>query len=108
MSNPSLAATPGDHTQVYGCDFEVFGRVQGVFFRKYTMKQATKTRITGWCRNTDRGTVEGRIEGVRAAVDEMKIWLEKTGSPKSKIENCVFGKLMALGKREFSDFAIRR
>ena len=34
------------------CSFEVFGKVQGVFFRKYTKAQAQALGVTGWCRNT--------------------------------------------------------
>ena len=34
------------------CSFEVFGKVQGVFFRKYTKQQAQALGVTGWCRNT--------------------------------------------------------
>lgn len=43
--------------------FEVFGRVQGVSFRAYTRKQAVSIGLTGWCRNTDAGTVVGVLEG---------------------------------------------
>ena len=33
-------------------DYEVFGRVQGVFFRKYTAKQANALKLNGWIMNT--------------------------------------------------------
>ncbi|CAH2084955.1 unnamed protein product [Euphydryas editha] len=52
-------------------DFEVFGRVQGVFFRKYTKQQADKLDLKGWCRNTSRGTVEGQMQGPLDKVEEM-------------------------------------
>ncbi|XP_060575297.1 acylphosphatase-1-like [Ruditapes philippinarum] len=38
-------------------DFEVFGKVQGVFFRRYTQKKAKELHIVGWVMNTHRGTV---------------------------------------------------
>nr|XP_021207931.2 acylphosphatase-2 isoform X1 [Bombyx mori]XP_037875156.1 acylphosphatase-2 isoform X1 [Bombyx mori]XP_037875157.1 acylphosphatase-2 isoform X1 [Bombyx mori] len=44
-------------------DFEVFGRVQGVFFRKYTKEQADKLGLRGWCKNTAQGTVLGHMQG---------------------------------------------
>ncbi len=51
---------------------EVFGRVQGVFFRQSTLEQARGLGVFGWVRNTPAGTVEvcveGEEEGVRALV----------------------------------------
>ncbi|RYP78516.1 hypothetical protein DL771_000469 [Monosporascus sp. 5C6A] len=43
--------------------FVAHGRVQGVNFRYFTQKKATEYEITGWCRNTDKGTVEGEAQG---------------------------------------------
>jgi len=71
-----------------GIQFEVFGKVQGVFFRVYTEKKAQELNLVGWCRNTSRGTVEGEIEGQEKDVNEMKVWLSTVGSPNSKIEDC--------------------
>lgn len=51
--------------------FEVFGRVQGVFFRKYTKKKAEALGVTGWVMNTSRGTVLGEAFGNSTACDEM-------------------------------------
>ena len=44
-------------------EYEVFGKVQGVFFRKYTKKEADKLKLTGWVMNTDKGTVVGVADG---------------------------------------------
>ena len=43
--------------------YEVFGKVQGVFFRKYTKKEADKLGISGWVMNTEKKTVIGEAEG---------------------------------------------
>ena len=48
---------------VTSCRFEVSGKVQGVYFRAYTQKQAKKLGLVGWCMNTERGTVIGEIQG---------------------------------------------
>ena len=48
---------------VIACDFEVFGTVQGVFFRKHTQQQATKLNLVGWVKNASSGTVQGHMEG---------------------------------------------
>jgi len=34
--------------------------------------------------------VQGEIEGVSEAIAAMKLWLQKTGSPSSRIEKAVF------------------
>lgn len=43
--------------------FEVFGRVQGVHFRKYTKREADSVSAVGWCMNTGTGTVIGEVQG---------------------------------------------
>nr|CAH7720906.1 unnamed protein product [Callosobruchus chinensis] len=61
----------GSAEKLLSVNFEVFGRVQGVFFRKYTEKEANKLGLKGWCMNTSQGTVKGIIEGTPSKVDEM-------------------------------------
>ena len=46
----------------------VHGRVQGVFFRDTTHRQAAARRVAGWVRNKPDGTVEALFEGDRRAV----------------------------------------
>lgn len=92
----------------YLCEFEVFGKVQGVFFRKYTKQQAEKLNLTGWCENTRDGTVRGEIEGPEDKINQMKQWLEKTGSPSSCINRAVFTTLRPTDKSVYETFAIRR
>ncbi|KAF6208871.1 hypothetical protein GE061_014613 [Apolygus lucorum] len=77
-------------TKSVSVDFEIFGKVQGVFFRKYTQKRALNLGLGGFVMNTSKGTVVGRIEGEQKKVKDMKQWLEKTGSPKSRIDRAVF------------------
>jgi acylphosphatase len=70
--------------------FEVFGKVQGVFFRKHTKKCADALGLAGWVRNTDRGTVVGEAEGPAAAMAEFRVFLESRGSPRSRIDRAEF------------------
>jgi acylphosphatase len=49
----------------------VRGRVQGVFFRDTTRRQAQAHGVSGWVRNRDDGAVEAAFEGEPAAVDAM-------------------------------------
>lgn len=90
------------------CDFEVFGKVQGVFFRKYTREQATKLGLTGWCMNTRDDTVKGELEGPEEKINEMKYWLEKTGSPSSIISRAVFSQMSPIEALNYTEFKIRR
>ncbi|KAE8749951.1 hypothetical protein FOCC_FOCC003423 [Frankliniella occidentalis] len=71
-------------------EFEVYGRVQGVFFRKYTQKQGKELGLRGWCMNTPKGTVLGQLEGEVQQVEKMKYWLQRTGSPESSIDKAEF------------------
>ncbi|KAF8569692.1 hypothetical protein P879_04200 [Paragonimus westermani] len=90
------------------CEFEVFGRVQGVFFRKYASNYAKELGVVGWVKNTDHGTVCGAVEGREEAVDLFKKWLSSTGSPKSRIDRCQFKSEKPIANTTFTDFSIRR
>ncbi|KAI1368594.1 acylphosphatase [Xylaria arbuscula] len=50
--------------------FLVHGRVQGVNFRSFTQKEATKLNLTGWCTNTDNEKVEGEAQGNPDAIKQ--------------------------------------
>ena len=52
-----------------GRRIRVFGRVQGVFFRNWTIGEAEALAITGWVRNRTDGSVEIAAFGDEAAVD---------------------------------------
>ena len=61
----------------------VSGKVQGVFYRDTTKKEAEKRGLRGWVRNLRDGRVEAVFEGDAALVDEMVAWC-KIGSPLSR------------------------
>ncbi|XP_069117422.1 acylphosphatase-1-like [Argopecten irradians] len=89
-------------------EFEVIGKVQGVFFRKYTHRNAVKRGLVGWVQNTERGSVVGIMQGPENEVKDMKRWLKKTGSPKSRIERCIFKDEKPIPNKEFKNFDIIR
>ncbi|XP_044730050.1 acylphosphatase-1-like isoform X2 [Chrysoperla carnea] len=89
-------------------DFEVFGKVQGVFFRKFTQKQANELGVNGWIMNTEIGSVKGQLEGAPEKIEEMKKWLQNTGSPMSKIQRAEFENERTVLVPIFKDFKIRR
>ena len=61
----------------------VSGKVQGVFYRDTTKKEADQRGVRGWVRNLRDGRVEAVFEGAPAAVEEMVAWC-RVGSPLSR------------------------
>ena len=53
----------------------VNGRVQGVFYRDWTVETAQALGLAGWVRNLPDGTVEAHLEGpvetVRTMIEQM-------------------------------------
>jgi acylphosphatase len=79
-------------TNLAGFRFEVWGKVQGVFFRKHTKLKAHELGVAGWIRNHKvRGTVQGECasDNIQSR-NQMKVWLQSVGSPMSMIEKADF------------------
>lgn len=66
----------------------VKGRVQQVFFRKYTQEKALELNLVGWVRNLPDKSVECMISGQIFNCKEFIDWCYQ-GSPLSKVENVV-------------------
>lgn len=66
--------------------FTVHGRVQGVWFRDSTRRQARALQISGSATNLDNGDVEVLAFGERAALDELAKWL-LNGPPMAEVAN---------------------
>ena len=64
----------------------VTGRVQGVFFRAWTVEQAQRLHVNGWVRNCPDGSVEVHLEGEDAAVNWL-IDLISDGPPSARVAN---------------------
>uniref|UniRef100_A0A0L8GQ97 acylphosphatase n=1 Tax=Octopus bimaculoides TaxID=37653 RepID=A0A0L8GQ97_OCTBM len=89
-------------------NYEVFGKVQGVFFRKCTQIKAKELNVVGWVMNTNQKTVKGVIQGSREQIVPMKKWLSEEGSPSSSIEKCEFSKEVFIPTLKFKKFEIIR
>jgi acylphosphatase len=63
----------------------VSGRVQGVWFRAWTKKQAKSRGLSGWVRNLNDGTVEVGFSGADETVTSM-FEACKTGPPLARVE----------------------
>lgn len=64
--------------------FTVSGKVQGVFFRASTAREAAKLRIRGHALNLPDGRVEVLAIGAAAAVEELARWLAR-GPPAARV-----------------------
>jgi len=82
----------------------VKGKVQGVFYRAFTQKNALKLGLKGWTRNLPNGDVEIICEGDKESIKELikKLW---RGPPLSKVDNVEI--YWEEYKSEFKDFTIK-
>lgn len=59
-----------------GAFITISGFVQGVGFRKFVKKEATKLGLTGWVQNMPDGTVEakafGPLDGLQQLIEKCK------------------------------------
>ncbi|CAB4473137.1 unnamed protein product [Rhizophagus irregularis] len=86
--------------------YEVFGKVQGVWFRKYTKDKANELKLVGYVKNTERGTVSGIAQGEREKIEIFKKWLQYEGSPSSRIDKTTLQE-EEIEKVEFHGFEIK-
>jgi acylphosphatase len=61
------------------------GRVQGVFFRDETRRQAHRHGLVGWVRNRADGAVEAHLEGPPDAVEAVEAWIRAGGPPRAQV-----------------------
>lgn len=60
----------------------IHGRVQGVFYRQWTMSEARARGLSGWVRNRVDGTVEAMFKGDTEIINDM-VKACKRGSPRA-------------------------
>ncbi len=63
----------------------VFGKVQGVWYRKSTQDEAQRLGLAGWVRNRRDGSVEWVAEGPAAAVRALVAW-SHSGPPLARVD----------------------
>jgi acylphosphatase len=64
----------------------VSGRVQGVWFRDSTWREADRLQVCGWVRNLPDGRVEAVYEGPRTAIEQMLSWTDH-GPERAHVSN---------------------
>lgn len=66
----------------------VTGKVQGVFFRRYTREMAIELGLTGWVKNLTDGSVSILASGEPAQLQALAAWCRK-GPPKSRVDTVI-------------------
>jgi acylphosphatase len=69
-----------------GRKVRVFGRVQGVFFRQWTVNEASRLAVNGWVHNARDGSVEAHLAGEEEAVAQL-IEHMRQGSPQARVDD---------------------
>lgn len=82
----------------------VHGRVQGVSFRYYTLREARRLGLVGWVANRPDGTVGLEAEGEPAALAALESWLHE-GPTYAKVTRVESQRGTATG--EFDAFRVR-
>lgn len=80
----------------------VTGRVQGVFFRAHTKKQAQKLNLVGYAKNLADGSVEVIACGDEKNIEILKEWLQH-GPDTASVTAVQFETIQ---QQKFTDFEV--
>jgi len=83
----------------------VTGKVQGVWFRKYTKEKADKLGIKGFVQNELEGTVFISAEATEKVLGKFINWLH-TGSPLARVREVTYDNCIDL--QGYTEFEIRK
>lgn len=83
---------------------QVFGRVQGVFYRASTKAKADALGLVGWVQNEPDGSVLMEIQGNTQQVEQMIAWCQ-TGPTHARVEKV---ETIQISVKDLADFEIRR
>lgn len=81
MARHAESAPAGGPSEQVRLSARVFGVVQGVGFRFWTMGKAEELGLTGEVRNVDDGSVAVVAEGSESQVRELLDWLKSDRTP---------------------------
>jgi acylphosphatase len=86
-----------------GRKVRLYGRVQGVFFRQWAVKQARLLGVSGWVHNAPDGSVEAHLAGDEGAVSQM-IEAMRRGPPQAHVEDLT---VETVEPEEVTGFSVR-
>ena len=72
--------------EVIGRKVRLYGRVQGVFFRQWTIHQARALGVNGWIHNAADGSVEAHLAGEESAVAQL-VEKMRQGPPQAHVDD---------------------
>lgn len=82
---------------------QVFGKVQGVFYRDSTRAQANALGITGWVKNNRDGSVKLHACGSQEKIKSLIAWLHQ-GPPRAAVTEVVWAEI---ADERYQGFVIR-
>lgn len=80
----------------------ITGRVQGVWYRGSTVREAERLGLRGWVRNRPDGSVAAEAQGPRAAVEALIAWCRDGPPPARVAEVAVEWRPPVEGERSFA------
>ena len=83
---------------------QVYGKVQGVWYRASTQKKAKDLNLTGFVENRPDGSVYLEAEGAAAAISQLIEWC-KEGPPFAEVKELL---VEEISTGNYSDFVIKR
>ncbi|RKQ51201.1 acylphosphatase [Roseivirga pacifica] len=83
---------------------QVYGVVQGVFFRASTKQAADRLGLKGWCRNEPDGSVLIEAVGNKEQLEQFEAWCNE-GPEMARVDKLLKTEVEV---EEFPDFEIRR
>ena len=86
-----------------GRKLRLFGRVQGVFFRQWSIDQARALGVAGWVRNRPDGSLEAHLEGEEAAVEQMAARMRR-GLERARVDDFMID---VATPEDLVDFSVR-
>lgn len=81
----------------------ISGRVQGVFYRRETLKKALSLGVAGYVKNLEDGRVEALLCGERGVVETLRDWLWQ-GPEAADVKNV---EIIELPCQQFTQFEMR-
>ena len=85
-------------------EIRVTGRVQGVWFRKYTEERARMLGIKGWVKNTPDGNVQVMAQAEKTDMETFIDYL-KVGPPMAHVDKIFSSEIHVLS--DFNNFSIK-
>lgn len=82
-------------------NLKVVGRVQGVFFRVSTQKEAQRLGLRGFVRNEPDRSVYIEVEGERFEIEQLLDWIRAGGPPHGMVHDLQIKKGDMVGYKGF-------